>query len=457
MAGNAAPAPGELFAEKYRIQRVLGEGGMGVVVEAHHLHLDEKVAIKFLRAEVSGQANVVERFMREARATTKAKNEHIARTLDVGVHDGTLYMVMEYLEGETLKSRLERGPLTMTMAAHFLLEACEAVAAAHAAGIVHRDLKPENLFLCARDDGRAFLKVLDFGISKSDHATQAITTDTALMGSPLYMSPEQMLEPTTVDRRTDIWALGVILFECVTGKHPFEADTLPQLCVRVRDAPVPDIRTLRSDLPAELDAIIKKCLEKDRRNRFESVNALAGALREIASETAFLVRAPNQSGPYAAFVEGPSGALPVPARQSQPSLPDVHDSSSLPGPVAVAPKSGDSRVTMLVVGLLALAVLGGVLTAIAMVARRADHHAISASSVGLVVPPSASIASSSSVLPVITSLTASADVGASAGPPPTPATPPKTGTAKPALARPSARPVTTSSARPGGPAVPDDR
>src|SRR4051812_29611172 len=220
--GNMQGAPfvagvreGDVLAGKYRVDKILGAGGMGVVVAAHHVQLDERVAIKFLLPEALGNAEAVARFAREARAAVKIKSEHVARVIDVGtLETGAPYMVMEYLEGGDLSQVLaSRGPLPVEEAVEYVLQACEAIAHAHALGIVHRDLKPANLFLIRRPDGTNAIKVLDFGISKvmpgkSASSDNAMTRTRTVMGSPLYMSPEQMASTRDVDGRTDLWALG---------------------------------------------------------------------------------------------------------------------------------------------------------------------------------------------------------------------------------------------------------
>jgi serine/threonine-protein kinase len=279
---------GDVLAGKYRIERVLGAGGMGVVVSAMHLQLDERVAIKFLLPGALHNAEAVARFAREARAAVKIKSEHVARVSDVGtLETGAPYMVMEFLQGRDLAALVkEAGPLAAADAADFVLQACEALAEAHALGIVHRDLKPANLFLVARADGSPCVKVLDFGISKvtstsSSGADLGMTKTHAIMGSPLYMSPEQMSSSRSVDARADIWAIGAILYELATGTVPFEADSMPQLCGMIlQDLPTPP-RARRADLPESLERVILRCLEKDRANRFQNVAELAIALAPL--------------------------------------------------------------------------------------------------------------------------------------------------------------------------------
>ncbi|MET0595940.1 MAG: serine/threonine-protein kinase [Polyangiaceae bacterium] len=279
---------GQVVAGKYRIDSVIGEGGMGWVVVAYHLQLDTKVAIKLLKAELASNAEAVERFAREARAAVRITSPHVARVFDVGTLDsGAPYMVMEYLDGGDLASMIQkRGPLPIQEAVDYVLQACEAIAEAHAAGIVHRDLKPANLFCARRPDGTVIIKVLDFGISKLTGGAGAAlnhTKTTAIMGSPFYMSPEQMESTRGVDIRTDIWGLGVIIYELVTGRTPFEGQALPEVCLRVATQQPPPLRSLRMDAPAALELVILRCLEKDRDKRYGNIARLAVALRDFAS------------------------------------------------------------------------------------------------------------------------------------------------------------------------------
>jgi len=276
---------GEVIAGKYRIDRILGAGGMGMVVAAHHIDLDERVAIKFLLPQVLGHPDAVVRFVREARAAVKIQNEHVARVFDVSrLEDGTPYIVMERLDGSDLAAWLDRdGPLPVEQAVEFVLQACEAIAEAHALGIVHRDLKPANLFVTRRRDGALSVKVLDFGISKTTGLVGSgpdvrMTKTSALMGSPLYMSPEQMQTPRDVDSRSDIWSLGIILYELLSGDPPFLADTVPELVLEVVHGELAPLRAARPGVPAGLEAVIKKCLQKRRDNRYESIGELAVAL-----------------------------------------------------------------------------------------------------------------------------------------------------------------------------------
>jgi serine/threonine-protein kinase len=264
---------------------------MGIVVSAHHIGLDERVALKFLLPEALTQRVVLERFLREARAAAKIKSEHIARVIDVGtVNGGAPYIAMEYLEGADLATLLKtNGCFSVKDAVDLVLQTCEALAEAHALGIVHRDLKPPNLFCVRRPDGRNAIKVLDFGISKVAEASvfaQGVTQSGAMLGTPAYVSPEQLHHPKSVDMRTDVWALGVVLFELLTGTTPFEAESLAEIAMKITYAACPPVQVLRSDVPDALAAVILRCLEKERERRFPTVGELALALGAFGSRHA---------------------------------------------------------------------------------------------------------------------------------------------------------------------------
>lgn len=284
---SSAVAQGALLANKYRVERVLGQGGMGYVVEARHVTLDERVALKFLQPEYAKHPEASARFLREARAAVKIKSEHVARVSDVGTLDsGAPYMVMEFLDGADLADTLKKkGVLSIEDALDFILQASEAIAEAHSYGIVHRDLKPANLFLAKRPDGSPLVKVLDFGISKvmgaGDHA---LTKTTTAMGSALYMSPEQMQETRGVDQRTDIYSMGIALFELLAGRQPFYAETLPQLCAEVLTGTPTPMAAYRPDVPADLAARIEKAYERDKNQRYQSISEFAVALSPYAPE-----------------------------------------------------------------------------------------------------------------------------------------------------------------------------
>lgn len=282
MNATAPVLPGETLAGKYRVERVLGRGGMGIVVTARHLELDERVAIKFLVGEPSQVA--VDRFLREGRAAVKVKGEHVCRVFDFGrlEETGEPYIVMEHLEGTDLARKLDRdGPQPAEAVVGWMIEACDALAEAHALGIVHRDLKPANVFLANRPDGSTCAKVLDFGISKLPKA-ETFTQTAAIMGSPVYMSPEQMESARDVDARSDVWSLGVMLYELIAGAPPFVAESMVQLAVKVRENEPRPIRELVPDVPELLVIAIGKCLAKKPGARYASVAELATALAPLA-------------------------------------------------------------------------------------------------------------------------------------------------------------------------------
>ena len=210
----------------------------------------------------------------------RIQSEHVARVLDVGTHEGSPYMVMEYLEGSDIAQLIsEHGALPLQEAVGFLLEACEAIAEAHALGIVHRDLKPANMFLARKPNGKSVVKVLDFGISKAPSTGEAnITKTTAIMGSPSYMSPEQLLSSASVDRRADVWSLGVVLFEMLTHALPFPADTMPELVGAILQKTPVTLAARRGDLPRDIQPVLDRCLQKDPANRYGNIAELAVAL-----------------------------------------------------------------------------------------------------------------------------------------------------------------------------------
>ncbi len=286
---DPVPKEGDILAGKYRIEKVLGQGGMGVVVAAQHTTLRQKVAVKFLLPDAAKREDAAERFLREARAAVSIQSEHVARVSDVGtLETGSPYMVMEFLTGNDLGVLLtERGTFPVAEAVDYVLQACEAIAEAHSIGIIHRDLKPANLFLTQRPDGTPIIKVLDFGLSKvtkPDALDASLTAANVVMGSPCYMSPEQIRSLKGLDARTDIWALGVILYQLLTGVRPFEAPSLGALFFTIgADPPLP-LRKRRAEIPAGLEAAVLKCLEKDPTQRTQTIAQLARALAPFGND-----------------------------------------------------------------------------------------------------------------------------------------------------------------------------
>ena len=274
---------GTVLLGKYCVDSVIGRGGMGLVVKAWHLGLDEEVAIKVLRDDVVIADETIARFIREAQAAAKLKSEHIARIIDVGrFGDSKPYLVMEFLEGQDIGQLIaEQGRLQPSLAIDLVIQACEALAEAHSLGIVHRDIKPTNLFLTSRPDGSVLLKILDFGISKSPSGAELSLTQTwSLLGSPAYMSPEQMRSARHVDARTDIWSLGAVLYEAIEGHRPFRAESFSEMCVMVAvDPPAP-----MTPIPRALAPVIERCLAKNPADRYESVADLACDLACLARE-----------------------------------------------------------------------------------------------------------------------------------------------------------------------------
>jgi eukaryotic-like serine/threonine-protein kinase len=277
---------GEIVNDKYRIERVLGEGGMGVVVLAHHILLDQKVAMKFLLPQAGAELEVQNRFVNEARASAKLKSDHVTRIIDVDtLVNGSPFMVMEYLEGKDLSTLLsERGSLPVSEACQYVLDACEALAEAHARGIIHRDLKPGNLFIHRTSEGTEIVKLLDFGISKivaPEGQGFSLTKTSAVLGSPLYMPPEQMSSARTVDTRADLWSLGIVLYEAVTGRTPFEGATLTTLVANIIQEPPKPMAASGVAIPEGFEALVLRCLEKNPAARIGSVRELAHALADF--------------------------------------------------------------------------------------------------------------------------------------------------------------------------------
>jgi serine/threonine-protein kinase len=382
---------GQTIAGKYRVEKVLGKGGMGIVVGARHLGLDEPVAVKILRASMMEVDGMVSRFLREAKAASKIKSDHVVRVTDVDTRDdGVPYMVMEYLDGIDFSDlRKQKGTFGVADAVGYVLQACDAIAEAHSLGIVHRDLKPGNLFLHSRRDGKRVVKVLDFGISKVDGPGEQDTTKTGqMMGSPKYMSPEQMTSMRDADARSDLWSLGAILFEFLCGRPPFVADSTPRICALVLNADPPPPCSLRPDLPPELEAIILRCLEKDPDRRYADVKALMAALapygpapESSTSNPTVAAVAARSSLPSAPRVADPTASTVVPALPTPTPTPGSGQAPTVAAWDATA--SGEtppraSRGKRVVAGL-AVAALLGVLGALYFTQRDASPVATPAS------------------------------------------------------------------------------
>lgn len=276
-------APGTILPGKIRVERTLGQGTMGIVFEATDLALQRRVAVKLLAPERAKSDDAKKRFLREARAASRLSSEHVPRLIDVGEFtDGTPYLVMEYLVGATLEAKLvDDGPPAIDVAVDWVLQALDGVAEAHRMGLVHRDIKPENLFLAEREGRGPIVKVLDFGTVK-DLVTKStkLTRIGATLGSPAYMPPEQV-RAEDVDQRADVWAMGVTLYELLSGHLPFGGESVSQVLAAIlRDEPVP-LRKRRPEVPVDLAAVIDCALSKDRDRRYASANELQTALAAV--------------------------------------------------------------------------------------------------------------------------------------------------------------------------------
>jgi eukaryotic-like serine/threonine-protein kinase len=452
---------GDVIAGKYRVERVLGRGGMSIVVAARHTTLDQAVAIKFQTATPGGREDGVARFLREARAAARIESDHVCRVFDVGLLDtGVPYMVMEHLDGRDLEAELlSRGILPIVEAVDYMLQVLDAIAAAHAMGIVHRDLKPGNLFITLRPDRSRRIKVLDFGISKAERGRDAKLTDTiSLVGTPAYMSPEQIRNSKKIDARTDIWSLGIILFELLSGLCPFDGDEIGEILDNVLNKPCRSILELRPDLPLELAVVIDKCLDKKRDARFASAGQLARALApfgstsEVSSLRALQlgqnlrgsVRPPMPSEPTLperSLIE--DFALSTNPHLVRPTLstsPGWASATERPRPRWLGPLLGLSA-ALTVVGLVSIGVWYSVHTR-----RNADAHAAAAAA----TPPVAATALQVEIPPTTVGSAASATAAPSAT---------ATGGALPPAATAAARPAIPRSkpARRDSPGVLDTR
>ena len=467
-SADGIPQAGTLIAGKFRVEKLLGKGGMGFVVAARHMTLGEQVAIKFLIPKVAANAEAVARFLREARAAVRIKSEHVVRVSDVGtLETGQPYMVMEHLEGSDLDQLLEReGQLPIDEAVGYVLQAACAIAEAHALGIVHRDVKPSNLFLTTRTDGTPLIKVLDFGISKAvanpDRNEIDLTSTQSVFGSPRYMSPEQVRSAKNVDTRTDIWALGVVLYELMTGKSPFEADTVPAVLAKiVADPPTP----LRMALPKasrELEDALNLCFEKNVDARYQTLGELAVALApfgppgcdehvERVKRMCKPALASRRSARPAHVGEQDATLLALP--QPVPSRPPAAEGgATAPAWTGTNHPKRPTRSALLLAGG-AAAVLGAVVAAVVFTSRArpplaspaAAPYASPAVVLSTVAAVQRSTAAPSAVATAVPSDVATAAPSASA-----PAPAGKPAALRRPIAEPSPRPSTDPSAKPSG-------
>jgi eukaryotic-like serine/threonine-protein kinase len=389
--------PGAIVGGKFRIERVLGEGGMGVVAVAMHLQLDQRVALKVLHARGAGDPETVQRFLREARAAAKLKSDHICRVTDVGQLDDLTrapYIVMELLEGGDLASVLGRNVLAPAVAIDYVLQACVGLAEAHSHGIVHRDLKPANLFVTRRLDGAALIKILDFGIAKSPAGAATGLTQTAtVMGTPGYMAPEQLRSTRDVDVRADIWALGVILYQALSGRLPFPANSITEFAVKTAMEPPDPI-----DLPPQLRAVVLRCLEKDPAGRFPDVASLAQALVPFGGPTA---RAHAQLAATLAAPGLGNASTMMAASQQVPTTLQV--ASGVATPTGARTTRSGRRGVWIAGGLAA-----AVLAAVVVVAVTASHDEPGAKAAGEPAKPTPVVAAALPAVPLDAAAPASA-------------------------------------------------
>ena len=365
LVSDIAP-PGTILAGKYKVERTLGEGGMGVVVAAMHEILGQRVAVKFLRPHLCSDQGIVSRFVREARMASRVQSEHVARVIDVGnLENGSPYMVMEYLEGQDLGEVLrDQGAMPMPLVLDYVLQASEAIAEAHKIGIVHRDLKPSNFFLTQRADGSPLIKVLDFGISKFTETAMApmdaaaLTQTQNILGSPLYMSPEQLRSAKNVDARADVWALGVILYEMMAGKPPFMGESVSHLLTVIVADPHEPLVIAAPSVPQAVSDIVDRCLTKNRDQRIATVAQLARDLLPYAPRHARLsveriARLAGAEAPPESLaqtrIQLDSGGHPVltsqppPAPSSEEQGPLLPSGASLPEVVGVSSQSSTAE------------------------------------------------------------------------------------------------------------------
>jgi serine/threonine protein kinase len=319
---------GRTVAERYRIEALLGTGGMGAVYEAEHLGLGRRVAVKFIDHEHAQSSNVMTRFAREARAASSIESEHIVSVFDTGTDDGRPFLVMELLRGEDLGARLRRrGKLSVSETMHIAGQALRGLADAHEAHIVHRDLKPDNIFLVTRKADDSFVKIVDFGVSKVVERSSgtadlgkttvqefAITRAGTVIGTPLYMSPEQAQAASDLDARTDLYALGAIMFECLTGRPPHVGETYEQILLSICMNDAPDLRSLAPSAPPELARIVDKVLRKDRERRYGSARQMLVALSSVPSAAPATV-------PGVPPTLRSDGTKPMVASEQEPSTP----------------------------------------------------------------------------------------------------------------------------------------
>ena len=419
---------GSVIADKYRVERVLGRGGMGLVIAATHLELHELRAIKLIRPDRVGHLDVLDRFMREARAAARLKSQHVAKVFDVGrLDDSAPYMVMEYLEGCDLSALRQSGsPLPIADVALYVIQICEALAEAHAMGLVHRDLKPGNLFLTYDAGGSPCVKVLDFGVSKvllPDKSGKELTSTGRILGTPVYMPPEQMRGQRDLDARADIWALGAVAYVLLTDSFPFDATNPVEIIAKVLDTDEVPVHpsNRRLDVPRELGDVLLRCLARNREERIANAAELARAFEPFAPESArFEVQriqrtvenalsAPPQSSVN--IVAPPAVVAPTPTWTGATLYPSSISTPRLRVPLVL----GSAAVVV---------VLGSLLGLLALSGRRIRHEEpLSARPESTQAPSAASAPSAGNVASLAEAPAASSASAAAASSPAAPSSP----------------------------------
>jgi serine/threonine protein kinase len=377
--GESMQSPGLIGTkvDRYQLESLLGAGGFGSVYRAKHVHTEATVALKLLKKSLGADQQMLERFLREARAAASVGSEHIVRVTDAGIAgDGQAFLALEYLDGSDLKELATReAPLPQARVVTLVLQVLDALSAAHARGIVHRDMKPANVFVVQRD-GRDFVKLLDFGISKmhGDAATSGLTMTGVAMGTPSYMAPEQFFDARSVDARADLYSVSAMIYELLSGRLPFDAESYAHLIVKVRTEQPEPLHQIAAEVPVPLAQVVMVGLAKEAHQRWQSAKEFGDAIRSA------LVLPAKGSTP--AFQPTPERATPMPAAVSAPGLDRTHTpTSALPNPppplpltAAPVPKKDNTLKWVLMI-ITAMALLGGCCTCTAILGAAIEEDA----------------------------------------------------------------------------------
>lgn len=371
--------PGHLIAGRYRVVRQLGIGGMGTVYEAQHLELGRVVAVKVLHPQMGRSGDMAARFMREARSAAQIGHPGIVQVFDLGTDGNTPFLVMEKLEGEELAARIERAhPLPVASVVQIGIDLCDALAAAHEHGIIHRDLKPPNVFLARQGRHQDVVKVLDFGIAKLMQGADDIKTRTGqVFGTPMYMAPEQLRDSKDVDQRTDVYAIGCVLFQALAGRPPFDASTYPDLVFRICAAPRPKLWEIRADVPRALSEIVERAMAVQAQDRFASAAELGAALAALPAGSLSI----SGSGSTQAFAGSPVAVAGVSARPISAEALSPHSQTKPP-----QERKGSSTLWTVVV---AVALVGAGVAGLALQNRGGETSPLSS---GATAEPTAHLA-----------------------------------------------------------------